>query len=156
MRRVLAVLVMLAATSTARGGPPELAASTDVSDTGAYRLSWEPNGVDVVLEEAERADFAGAVTLYQGPDGATVVSGRLDGTYHYRVRRAHAEDGTGGTTAGDAWSPPVQVTVAHHDLRKALAFLAAGAAVFLGTAVLILAGHRRHRREFRPDGGAAT
>lgn len=154
MRPGIAALAVLLAATAVRGEPPSLAASTDVSDTGAYRLSWEPNGIDVVVEEAERADFAGARTLYEGPDGATVVSGRLDGTYHYRVRRAGEGDRTGGATAGGAWSPAVQVSVVHHDLRKALAFLAVGAAVFLGTAVLILAGHRRHRRAFRPDGDA--
>lgn len=127
------VLGLLAAPAAAE--PPALEASVEVSDTGAYRLSWKPNGVDVTLQEATRQDFAGARTLYRGPDGATVVSGRLDGTYFYRVRRE-----------GDTWSAPVLVTVAHHGLGKAFAFLATGAVVFLATVVLILAGHHRHRR----------
>jgi hypothetical protein len=115
----------------------ELAASTERSDTGSYRLSWSSGGdLEVTLEEATRADFTDARTLYRGVDGATVVSGRFDGVYHYRARRG-----------GGAWSAPVTVTVAHHSLAEALAYLAVGAVVFVATVALIVGGHRRHRRE---------
>lgn len=125
------------AQETATDDVLELAASTESSDTGSYRLSWSSGGdLEVTLEEATRADFADARTLYRGVDGATVVSGRFDGVYHYRARRG----------AG-AWSAPVAVTVAHHPLAEALAYLAVGAVVFVATVALIVGGHLRHRRE---------
>ena len=113
-------------------------ASTTASDTGEYRLTWvDVAGQEVVLEESTSDDFAGARVLYQGVDAATVVSGRLDGVFHYRLRLAD----------GDSWSAPVAVQVTHHSAAEAFGFLALGGVVFLATAILIVAGHRAHRRE---------
>lgn len=117
---------------------PGLEASTSRSDTGEYRLSWTVDAdAEVVLEEATSEDFSGARVLYEGIDAATVVSGRLDGTYHYRLRLK---------TDGN-WSAPVAVEVVHHSAAEAFGFLALGGLVFLATAVLIISGHRAHRRE---------
>lgn len=124
------------------GAAPVLETSTTSSDTGFWRLSWSSPG-DVELQEATRADFSDARVLYEGPDQATVVSGRLDGVYHYRLR-----------AAGGPWGQAVRVEVQHHSLRKALSFLGAGAVVFVSTVILIVVGHRRHRREF-PGGAVA-
>lgn len=133
-------------TGAVRAGatPPDLQASTDQSDTGAYALSWNSDGEAITLEEATRADFSDARVLYDGSDQATVVSGQMDGVYYYRIRRDE-----------EVWGGPVQVSVTHHSLREAMSFLVVGGAVFLATALLILAGHRQHRREFPRDPGAS-
>lgn len=143
--KILAVtaLVLLGA-APAAATTPDLKTSTDHSDTGSYTLSWEANGQDVTVEEATESDFSNARILYEGPDRSSVVSGRLDGTYYYRIRY---EDGD--------WGEAVQVSVTHHSLRNATSFLAVGAVVFLATAGLIIDGHRRHRREFRRDAGVS-
>jgi hypothetical protein len=138
------LLIVLAGAVQAQGEAPELQSSTDRSDTGSYTLSWSATG-DVDLQEARRADFSDAQTLYRGPDQATVVSGRLNGTYHYRLLRN-----------GKPWGRVVRVEVAHHSLGEATAFLAAGAIVFVATVILILHGHRRHRQAFPRPGGVTS
>lgn len=139
----LFVLALLGGWSGVAAQPPiELEASTGLSDTGHYRVSWSADeDAEVTVQEASTADFSDARTIYRGADRATVLSGRLDGTYFYRAR---AEDGP--------WTAPLAVEVRHHSLTTAFAYLGVGAVVFLATAVLIVAGHLRHRREHgRPE-----
>lgn len=130
------LLILLAVSAQAQEDDPHLTVSTTSSDTGTYTVSWEASGA-VLLQESTRADFADARLLYEGVDRATVVSGRLNGTYHYRLLRD-----------GVPWGEAVTVDVAHHSLKQATAFLGAGAVVFIATVILIVQGHRRHRREF--------
>lgn len=140
----LVVLALLAGGAAAEP-PVVLEASTEVSDTGHYRLSWSAgDGVAVTVQESSTADFAHARTIYRGPERATVLSGRLDGTYYYRAR-----------ADGGPWTAPLVVEVRHHSLTTAFAYLGVGAVVFLATAALIVAGHLRHRREHgRPEAAA--
>ena len=124
-------------------GPPlALATPSLTSDStrpaaGYYQLSW--NGAAsraYELQESRQADFSVTSTLYQGPDRATVLTGRPDGDYYYRLRVLDA-DGAG------PWSDTLEVQVRHHPLARALLFFALGALVFLATLVAILAGNRR-------------
>lgn len=142
---LLAVLLPAVLASPVLGHDPDLAADTEVSDTGYYRLSWTApdDGGPVTVQESETADFAGADTIYEGPDAATVVSGRLDGAYYYRIRAGRGP-----------WSDPVTVTVRHHSLAQAFSILGLGAVVFLATAALVVGGHRRHRREMAAQAAA--
>lgn len=140
----LVVLALLGGSAAAQpslalGAQPAVAleASTELSDTGHYRISWSAGeNAEVTVQESSTADFSDARTIYQGTDRATVISGRLDGTFYYRAR-----------ADGGAWTAPLAVEVRHHSLTTAFAYLAVGAVVFLATAVLIVAGHLRHRRE---------
>ncbi len=145
MRFILLGAVLLALAAPAAAVAQELQAGTDRSDTGSYPLSWDAGGHEVVLQESTRPDFSDAREIYRGRDERTVVSGRLDGDYFYRLRRADGE-----------WQVPVRVTVAHHGLAKALAFLVVGAVVFLSTAALIIVGHLRQRDEVPDDRGEAA
>jgi len=138
VRRALLPLLVALALPVWAAGDPLLQASTEKSDTGEYRLSWSADGAEVVLEEATAEDFADARTIFQGTDEAAVVSGRFDGVYRYRLR------------LGDGpWSAPVAVVVEHHSAAETFTFLGLGALVFLATGVLVVAGHRQHRREMR-------
>lgn len=120
--------------------PPSLSADTRISTTGYYTLAWEPSDADTHVasgfELQERADDGDWDTRYTGPDRASTITGMPNGTYAYRVR-ALTE------TSASAWSSETIVDVKHHDLGRAFAFLAVGAAVFLATLTLIIAGHRR-------------
>jgi hypothetical protein len=115
-----------------------------VATAGYYRLEWDWEGspasapASFEVQESTQADFRDAQPLYQGPDLATVISGRRDGSRYYRVRAAGNDD------AQSPWSNVVEVTTAHHPLPRALAFFAAGAMVFSLTLVLILRGSGRH------------
>lgn len=131
-------------------GPPALNedAAEQVATAGYYTLSWTlPAGTDgdevplFELVEASDAGFADAHPRYRGPDLATTISGKADGTYFYRVRLAGEAAGRAG-----AWSNTHRVVVAHHPLSRAFAFLIVGALVFAATLGVILYGHHRERR----------
>lgn len=141
----LVALLLICGPAHAGGAPspasPELSADTAVATAGYFDLSWHAVGavgdgpVRFELQEARSPAFAAPRTLYAGPDRATALSGRADGTYYYRVR-----------ADGGPWSPVVAVEVAHHSLVRAGLFFALGAAVFAATAGLILRGDARARR----------
>lgn len=119
-----------------------LEATPPLSTDGSARLSWAmPGNGRVLIQKTMAADFESAVTLYEGSDSASVVTGLADGDYRFRGRLLRAD--------GEAspWSPVVTVRVRHHPLGRALAIFAIGAVVFLGTAWLILAGARREREQ---------
>lgn len=119
---------------------PALRADSDVATAGFYRLTWDAGleSAAYELQEAKRADFADARSLYRGPDLATVLSGKSNGDYYYRVRVVDAE-------RSSAWSEPVHVEVRSHSLPRALTFLVLGALVFLATVLLIVRGEARAR-----------
>jgi hypothetical protein len=112
---------------------PQLAVDSPTATAGFFRLSWGPGASEFELQEADGPGFERPTTLYRGPDTATVISGRPDGTWHYRVR-AVTDTGAG------SWSNPIAVTVDHHDLGRALTFLALGCGVFVATALTIVRG----------------
>lgn len=102
------------------------------SDTGAYRLSWTgPKDAEFVVEETGPE---GTERVYEGPNLATTVSGRVEGTYAYRVG------------AGEAWSSTCEVLVDPPALSTALTFFGFGLFVVAATVLLVVRGHRAHRR----------
>ncbi len=116
---------------------PVLKSDTTEANAGFYRLHWR-SGVtkaDYELQESTDSAFSDARVIYRGPDLATVISGKRDGVYHYRIRRV---DNTGG-----GWSESVAVTVKHHTLTRAFTIFAIGGAVFAATLWLIISGARR-------------
>lgn len=106
---------------------------------GFFKLSWRstdgaPETPEVELECARRPDGLDGRIIYRGTDDASSRSGLRNGTYHYRIRRVLPDK------TRSAWSPRASVVVEHHPLSRALAFLAAGAAVFASVVLLILRG----------------
>lgn len=137
-RIVIMVLLLLCLPSLAFA--VELQADTEVATAGYYQLEWGNADavVDFEIQEADNPAFSNPDQIYQGPDRATVITGRSDGTYYYRARLMD-ENGP----AGD-WSNTVKVQVKHHSLTRAFEFFAAGAVVFLAILIAILAGNRRY------------
>lgn len=122
--------------SAAPAGAAEVALDVTplLSHDGVYALSWTAPG-EVVLEESRDPSFAEVREVYRGADKGTVLTGRSDGVYHYRVRPIGA---SGGRDAR------VTVEVAHHPVGRALGFFAVGLFVFVSTIVLVARG---------PEGG---
>lgn len=124
--------------------PPILESDSEVATAGFYRLRWQmPDDEGTPrfeVQEASSPDFEAAVTAYEGRDRATVMSGREDGEYHYRVR-AHLQDGT------TPWSETVSVRVSHHPLARAFTFFTIGAVVFVATLGLVVGGTLRQDRK---------
>lgn len=120
---------------------PVLQTDSELSSAGYYRLSWQSEiAGDFILQEATDAAFSQATTLYSGPDTATLISGRSDGTYYYRIRNAQDVD------TSDAWSNVAKVEVAHHPLSRAFVFFALGALVFIATLAIVVLGSRSHNQ----------
>lgn len=116
---------------------PMLKSDSSESAAGYYQLHWSNNQAgDFVLQESRKPDFSNADILYQGPDTATLVSGRKNGTYYYRVRSADA---------GNNWSNSVKVNVTHHPLSRAFMFFSLGALVFVATLTMVIRGNLAHR-----------
>ncbi len=125
-------------TLAASADAPVLHTDTTVASAGYYRLTWDWPQSDnrrFELQEAQSADFNGSRTLYQGPDRASLLSGRTDGEYYYRVR-LHPENGEAGP-----WSDSVKIAVEHHSLDRAFTFFGVGAGVFLATLGLVVGGN---------------
>lgn len=125
-----------------------LASDTSLSSAGYFRLNWQSQNakaeaVTYLLEEAQDAQFSSARTLYAGPDTATLISGRSNGTYFYRVT---THPGADAQTQHIQWSNVAKVEVTHHPLSRAFMFFILGALVFIATAVVIIAGNKSQRQ----------
>jgi hypothetical protein len=124
------------ATSRAQAAVPQLSVDKDIATAGYFRLSWESDAPQVELNEATNPEFRNALTPYRGPDSATVISGKPNGIWYYRVRAVNDAD-------PGPWSETLAVTVAHHSLSRALLFLALGVLVFVAVVVMIIRGPRQ-------------
>jgi hypothetical protein len=105
----------------------------EIATAGFYRLNWETEAESFELQEASSPGFENTTTSYSGPDRATVISGKPDGTWYYRVRAS-----TNGQPG--PWSNPATVTVAHHSLGRAVMFLSLGFIVFVAIVLTIFRG----------------
>jgi hypothetical protein len=118
----------------------ELNVDSQVATSGYYRLNWDwrtespGNFSQFELDESKDDDFTDKVVFYRGPDLATVVSGKSNGTLYYRIVALDAQDNILAT------SNPVKVQIQHHSLSRALLFFGLGAVVFLFTLVVVLRG----------------
>lgn len=112
--------------------PPSLRCPGSTNDTGAYRIEWTAaNGAVVRIEE-------NGEILYEGPQDATTVSGRPAGEYTYRI---------GVVDSGDiSWSDSCTITVSPPSLGLAFFLFGVGLTVFASLLVVVVRGHRAHRR----------
>lgn len=116
-----------------------IAAAPSLSNDGRVVVSWEsPSDGRVHIQYARDEVFTSQSTLYLGQDTASVITGLVDGDYHYRGRMERPD----GTFSD--WSPTVNITVEHHSLFRALSFFLLGCVVFVATLLLIILGARRH------------
>ncbi|MCG5536368.1 hypothetical protein [Ectothiorhodospira mobilis] len=146
-RAILAALLLLALSPAwgATQGAPVLESTSTEAKAGYYQLQWALEGAEAdidrfILQEARGGDFASAEIFYEGADRATVISGRRNGDYHYRVR-AVFKDGS-----RSPWSPPLTVQVHHHSTAQAFGLFFLGGVVFFSTAGMIAAGSSAQRR----------
>jgi hypothetical protein len=75
-------------TGTKPGAPSSITVPTS-STTGSYTISWGAASGTVTayqLFEATNASFSGESLIYTGAAQSVAVTGRLNGTYYYRVK----------------------------------------------------------------------
>jgi hypothetical protein len=135
----LLCVTLLVISPVQAGLMPSLSASPELASDGVYRLTWGADGASrYEVQESSGAGFNSARSVYVGGDTATVITGKPDGEYFYRVR-VLGESGPG------AWGEPLQVTVQHHSLARALQFFVVGALVFAVLLAVIFRGIREDR-----------
>lgn len=98
-----------------------LSSSAAISTAGYFRLGWSSASQDEAaihyeLQQARNQQFTRAVTIYEGPDRASVVSGLADQVYFFVYARKAARNGV----------LPVRVEVKHHSLTRAFGFFDSG------------------------------
>lgn len=146
---------LLVAAATAQAQALKLTVDSPDPTAGHYQLRWQeeppPNKAQAVKPDAKpkpaatvrvqelAADGTPPRLIYEGKDRATVLSGMSNGRRTYRVGIVGAD---GAVTH---WSAPLEVSVTHHSISRALTFFAIGAIVFGATLILIIAGARRYR-----------
>lgn len=112
---------------------PRLKSDTVIATAGFFRLNWQTNAKVVELQESADPDYQNAESLYRGQDRATVISGKPNGHWYYRIRTIEPDN-------PGPWSDTVEVEVAHHGLIRAFTFLGLGLIVFIATIMLIVRG----------------
>jgi len=132
---VLVSITLLLFSTHGLAATVSLSSDTEVATAGYYQLSWHGKNGPYHLQQSSTADFSSYRTLYQGDDLATVISGKPDGVYYYRISLSNEQQ--------IADSNVVKVTVAHHSLKTALLFFLAGAVVFVATFIMIIKGNRQ-------------
>ncbi len=138
-------VISIAISLPALAAAPDLQSDSELVTAGYYRLSWQSDTEetqmkgDYILEQATDREFELATTLYRGPDTATLISGRPNGTYYYRIRNIENAD------SPMQWSNVVTVEVAHHSLSRAFMFFILGAVVFVATLVIVVRGSQTHK-----------
>ncbi len=102
--------------------------------TLAWVADGEVEGGEYELQQSDDSDFSRAVTRYRGPDMGSVLTGLVEGEYHFRVRE---------TGAGAEWSPPVSVKITYMEKTRVVLLLCLGGFVFVATVGTLLVGHFR-------------
>ena len=140
--KIFLITILFTVSLSVFAAVPELQSDSILATAGYYRLSWKGEGEeneatsDFILEEASNPAFSQAITLYSGPDTATLISGRSNGIYYYRIRSNQAPETL------DQWSNVVKVEVAHHSLFRAFMFFGLGSIVFATTLVMVIVGNK--------------
>jgi len=110
------------------------------SRSGDFPIQWSgPEGAIYRLIEHAGPPVT-QTTLYEGSQKASTVTGRPRGDYRYQV---------GIVRDGDVvqWSSTCEVQVRPYPLAMAFTFFGLGLVVTLATVLVVLLGHRVHKRE---------
>jgi hypothetical protein len=115
----------------------ELDSDTTLATAGYYQLSWSwpdaPTGINYILEEISSTKKSNnSRDVYYGPDQASVISGKPNGTYHYLV------SAIGANHRIVAQSNQLKVVVAHHSLIRAIFIFLLGALVFVAILFVVM------------------
>lgn len=135
---LISALLVAAISAQALANSPQLQTDSDLATAGYFQLSWQgDNNKNFVLQQSSSTDFSNALTIYHGPDTASLISGLGNGTYYYRIRY---------DDQANTWSDVTMVKVSHHRLSRAFMFFMLGAIVFIATLVVVVTGNRANKK----------
>lgn len=127
---------------------PVLTTDTKLATAGYFQLSWQPGATGATnkifhfeLQQSKDRSFFASHSIYLGSDRASVISGKSNGDYFYRVRSIDSP------AVKSDWSNTIHVSVQHHSLLKAWLFFSAGGIVFLFTLVFIVSSASNGNRD---------
>jgi hypothetical protein len=122
----------------------QLSSSTTKATAGNFQLSWAwpqaPADTNYQLYERTLKPVENATDfsmLYEGKDMASVLSGKPNGTYQYRIN-ASSE-----SLNHEIQSNMVTVVVKHHSLAEAFFVFSIGVLIFLAILIVIFRGMRQ-------------
>ena len=140
----LGLVLLLCATIVQAAPKITLHSNTVLATAGYYQLIWSwpnaPADINYILEEiASTKTSKNSRDVYYGPDLASVISGKPNGTYQYLV------SAIGPNQRIVAQSNPLEVVVAHHSMIRAIFIFMLGALVFIAILVVVLRESARTR-----------
>ena len=96
---------------------PTLNAINNSGGSSSYTVSWSSSAgaVSYTLQEDDNAAFSSPTTVYEGTATSKDISGKVEGTYYYRVRATNS-------SGSSAWSNVRSVTVTE-TLPENIAFM---------------------------------
>jgi len=116
------------------------------NSTGHLELVWDETGgaattpLSYELQRSRDSAFTAPVTLYEGRDRRTFISGLAEGSYFFRVRTVVSEIEHG------QWSDPVGIQVEYVDRWKVYALMCVGLFCLMATVYMIVCGTLRERK----------
>lgn len=113
----------------------ELSSDSETATAGFFQLTWTESSPYYQLQESTSPNFTVFKTIYHGSDLATVISGKPDGDYYYRIYVDNSKP--------NVHSNIVRVSVKHHSLVNAFLFFIAGAFVFFALLIVIIRGNKQ-------------
>ncbi|MBW7857846.1 MAG: hypothetical protein H3C43_06075, partial [Leptonema sp. (in: Bacteria)] len=122
---------------------PMIQSSEPISSTGNFQLSWGleqtksyTNDLPIyLLEECNNT----CKLLYQGHDTASVISGRPNGNYHFKISEQSQPNQFSEIT----------VQVIHYDLQSGLWVLLVGFLLFVICILIIVFGEANHKKKLK-------
>ena len=140
----LGLLLLLCATTVQAAPKIVLHSDTVLATAGYYQLTWSwpdaPANIKYTLEEiASTKQSKKSRDVYYGPDLASVISGKPNGTYQYLV------SAIGPNQRIVAQSNQLEVVVAYHSLIRTIFIFMLGALVFIAILVMALRESARSR-----------
>jgi hypothetical protein len=133
----ISLFLFLCASTVLAASSIELKSDSSLATAGYYQLTWSwpeaPAGINYELEELSSTKSGNnSHDVYFGPDLASVISGKPNGTYRYLVSAIAADHKI------VAQSNPLEVVVKHHSLIRAISIFILGALVFMAILFVIL------------------
>jgi len=110
-----ATVVTLDISATSASNPPSTPTLNDPGTTdtdGSYTVSWSSvsGATSYTLEEDTSSSFSSPSVVHSGAGTSKDVSGKIDGTYYYRVKACNAESCSGWSNVED-----IEVSIPHEE-----------------------------------------
>lgn len=141
--------LLLVSPLVAQPGQIKLSTNKELAREGTFKLTWNkdsfPEKTIFKLTELKPGQNETPVVFLEGTDTGITISGKENGIFRYRVEAISPE--SEDVISADT----ITVEVKHHSLQNAFLAFSIGALLFSLTAITIVFGHRKSRKETAND-----